>query len=288
MARLPATVLIVDDQDTVLLRLGEQLEARAITVVSAKSTGEALQAVRLGHVDVALIDWRLGGQDDGIALGRYLLRDYRIPFVLFSGYLNTEITGWAYKHGAADVIDKPIHMERLLAALELALCQGRRGDQGHRDDDGSHWGANSISQRWAAMVLRACRTNKDPAREADVAGAAGVSTSVFRRECRGCQVGALATRDLVRFLRANSRSQEDGSTLRSHLATCDPRTRARLFARAGIHVDARFVPLRSFLLGQNFVPSSRECLQELAHLAANDPYFLTEPDGRHAQTARPK
>ena len=124
--------------------------------------------------------------------------------------------------------------------------------------------------------MSACHAVKDPKTELAVAIAGGMSTSVFRKVCSGCRVRGRDTRDLARFLRALSRSQEHGSTLQSHLSAVDPKTWAGLFAKAGLPIDSRFVSLRHFLLNQRFVPLTTQCFKELAHLAANDPLFFVE------------
>lgn len=271
------TVLVVDDEDSVRAGVSTLLQTFRMVAVTVRSTAEALHLASSTRIDVALIDWRLGGWDDGIALGRSLQRDQGIPFVLFSGYLDTESTGRAYKQGAADVLDKPIRPGRLLAAVRLALEHGPRTTSSTCKSCSTYLGCDSISQRWAKMALTACRAEMDPKTEPDVAHAAGVSTSVFRRDCQGCSVEPRAARDLVRLLRANSLAQQDGSTLRSHLATSDPRTCRRLFERAGLPIDSRFVPLSHFFPTQRLIPAGMECLRALTHLAANDHLFLVEP-----------
>jgi len=47
-----------------------------------------------------------------MALERMLQRDYSIPFVVFSGYLDIEAASHAYKLGAADVIEKQLQSRR--------------------------------------------------------------------------------------------------------------------------------------------------------------------------------
>jgi FixJ family two-component response regulator len=282
--QLGVTVLVMDDDSAVLRDVCALLATFRMAAVTSKSTVEAVRIVGLAKIDVALIDWRPGGQDDGIALGQSLRRNQGIPFVVFSGFLNTEVTGNAYKQGAADVIDKPVRPSRLLAALRLAL--GHRASATSRAVQlrSTHRGAHSISERWARVALRACSADKDPSTEAAVADAAGVSTSVYRRDCSECGADAFAARDLIRLLRANSLAQQDGSTLRSHLCTSDPRTAKRLFERAGLPMDSKFIPLRQFFLLQSLVPSASECLRALAHLAANDHLFFVEPDDEKTGT----
>lgn len=272
----PITVLVVDDEEPVLAHARQLLESLRLTVCTARSTAEALQVVASGTIDLALVDWRLKARDDGLALGRLLCRDHGVPFVLFSGYLDTDATGSAYKLGAADVVDKPLRKARLATAVELALRRRPRSAASHDVPLVVPCGSDSVSERWAHLVLEACRALKDPSTEPAAAKAAGVSAGVFRETCRACGVGARQTRDLIRFMRAISRSQENATPLRIHLAIADPRTRARLFERAGLAVDSRSFDLHGFIMNQRFIPLATPCLQALAHQAANDPLFFAE------------
>lgn len=285
--RRSTTVLVVDDSNSDLRKAGKLLETFRMIVLTAGSTTEAFQAAGSTRIDVAVVDWLLGDHDDGIALGQSLRRDYGIPFILFSRYLDTEATGRAYKLGAADVLDKPIRPGRLLAAVRLAL--------GHRQHLPSTIegrsigrGADSVSMRLAMISLKACHSERDPRTEPDVAAAAGISTSVYQRDCHECGVKPSALRDLVRLLWANAMAGRDGSTLRSHLGTCDPRTCRRLFERAGVPIDSRTIAPREFFVVQRLVPSDNECLRDLAHLVANDPLFFVdfESDEQSRQTKR--
>lgn len=123
--------------------------------------------------------------------------------MLFSGYLEIDSTGHAYRAGASDVIAKPIRPGRLLAAVRLALGRRKRASSRTIDERPVHRGADSISKRWARMALLACHAEDDPKTEPDVADAAAVSTSVFRRDCHECNVEPIDARDLIRLLRAN-------------------------------------------------------------------------------------
>jgi two-component system, response regulator PdtaR len=272
------SVLVVDDDESVLIEVCKLLETFRMASATASSTADALRIAASMRIDVALIDWRLSAEDDGIVLGRSLWRNHSIPFVLFSGFLDTETTGTAYKRGAADVIDKPIRRGRLLAAVRLALGHRHRTPSKGSERHSSHTGSDSISRRWAKMVVRACHSDDDPKTEPDVAKAGNVSTSVYRRDCDECGIEPRDGRDFIRLLRANGLAQRKGSTLRSQLGTLDPRTVRRLFERAGLPIDSRFIPLRKFFVTQRLIPTTKECLRELAHMAANDPLFFVEPE----------
>lgn len=274
LAAQPLTVLVVDDEKHVLTSARRLLQAFQLAVVVAESTAEALHLVHASKIDVALIDWRLGGSEDGLALGRCLTRDRGIPFVLFSGYMTTESTAQAIRQGAVDVVDKPLSSDRLLAALQFAISH--RGTEHFAASLSLNYGSDPVSRRWADLALRACRALKDPNTELAVASASAVSTSVFRKICAACSVSGRDSRDLIRFLRAEALSKEDGSMLRTHLSASDPRTLAALFARASLPIEIRFVPFKDFMLNQRFIWREAECFRVLTHLAANDPLFFAE------------
>lgn len=271
MERLP-TVLIVDDEASVLSHARQLLASAKMDILTAGSTGEALRLMGTTRVDAALIDWRLANNEDGLALGRILFRDRGVPFVLFSGYLDTEVVRHAFRQGAADVLEKPLRAEPLVSALEVAFSRQTPAYVPLSEPTGSE----STIEHWAQIVLKAVRSTSDPKTEAAIAKAAAQSESVFRQTCVDCHVTGRDTRDLVRFLRAISLSMEDGSYVGSHLSIRDPRTRMRLFRRAGLRLDARNVDLKAFLMGQQSVPTTNECLRALSHRAANDPLFFAQ------------
>ena len=73
------TVLIIDDEEVVLTSTQKVVEAFGMHALAAGSTAEALRIVGKTQIDVVLVDWRLGGQEDGMALGRSLWRDWNVP-----------------------------------------------------------------------------------------------------------------------------------------------------------------------------------------------------------------
>jgi DNA-binding response OmpR family regulator len=280
--RRSTTVLVVDNERYVLDEVRALLESHGMEVLTAASGREAFDRLRSLSVDVALVDWQLE-DEDGIALGRSLQRERGIPFVVFSGFLTTDATGYGYQQGAADVIDKPIRPGRLLSAVECAARRPRRRVTDELPVVDIRTASDSISDRWARVVLQAIYVSRDPHKEQAVAEASHMSESAFHKVCDAVDVSAKATRDLARMLRANVRAQ-NGSRLRDHLSTLDNRTRMRLFEEAGIPVNSGEVPFHTFFFGQRFVSPAKECLQRLMHMAANSPLFFIglEPDTSRA------
>lgn len=101
-----------------------------------------------------------------------------------------------------------------------------------------------------------------------------MSEGMIDETCRLCGVSALDSKDLARILRAIARSRQTEGPWSIHLAVADGRTLKGLCGRAGLASHARQVSLREFLANQKLIPTSKPCLRELCHLAANSPLFF--------------
>ena len=128
--------------------------------------------------------------------------------------------------------------------------------------------------RWARFVLKACAAKDDPRRVQDWANAVGTSVGMIDETCRLCGVMSRDSRDLARTLRAVQQARSTKAAVWTHLAMSDERTINALLLRAGLTRSTRTVDLRDLFLKQTFVPPSKLCLRELAHLAANSPLFF--------------
>lgn len=268
---------MVDDEPAVLsavsVRLA-QLGWRSLVVTSAS---QALRAAKNPCLDVALVDYRLGDREDGIRLGRIMRRRWGVPFVLFSGYLNTQVVVAAMRSGAVDVIEKPVDEGRLKAALARWRVQSGLPVADSGSAEAGRLAVNElhpVTIRWARMILKACQASDDPRTVALWATTIGTSQSTIDEICRLCSVRAQDSRDVARFLRAIALSKSTATPLFTHLAVADERTLKNLFRRAGLPRNAREAQLHEFFKSQIFIPTSKLCLRELAHLAANSPSFF--------------
>jgi FixJ family two-component response regulator len=268
-------LLLVDDEVSVLTEMRLWLEGAGWTVTCARSADEALNVARTFLFAAAVLDYRLHSRDEGIRLGRILRRDFGVPFLLISGYLDTSVVVDAMKSGALDVVDKPLTRNRFLAVLEQAISGDRMVDLEPRSNQSErvHAELAVVTARWARMVLGACDSPDDPRTVPLWGHVIGASAGTIEATCRLCEVKAHDARDLGRVLRALSRSRYGTIPCRCHFNIADDRTLRHLFERAGLRWDATTVPLRTFLLRQQFVEVSRPCLHELAHLAANSQFF---------------
>ena len=123
-----ATILVVDDELGIRDLLFEILDDEGHNVVLAENAGQARDARARGRPDLVLLDiWM--PDSDGVTLlkewaGAGLLN---MPVIMMSGHATIETAVEATRIGAFSFLEKPITLQKLLAAVELGLNKGLQG-----------------------------------------------------------------------------------------------------------------------------------------------------------------
>ena len=126
-------VLVVDDEPDFLKLIKRRLTKRNLDVDTALSGEEALEFLRGGTVDVAILDVRMPGLDGIETLKeiRKRFRDTAVIMLTGHGSMQSGIEG--ISHGAYDYILKPFSiddlLERIRAAFEHAQLRRKDGDR---------------------------------------------------------------------------------------------------------------------------------------------------------------
>lgn len=275
------TILVVDNDPQFLARMRDGFEHQGFRVICSETRKGALAKAASAVIDIALLDHRLRGRENGLALGMQLRNEHGIPFVLVSGFLNTKVTVQAVQVGAADVLDKPIAAEAAVTAIRRVLAGDRAPLPAPWLDDLEEIGSfdeELPDERLARLVLRACAATRDPYTLSRLARAAAISTSAFRAACELCIVQPHSVRDLGRVLRAIALSLRDSSPIISHFSARDPRTALDLLRRAGLDSTTRHIELHAFLQGQRLVEVPSEFVRALGHLASHSPLFFPQDE----------
>jgi DNA-binding NtrC family response regulator len=113
------TVLLVDDDPSVLFTLSEALDGRGHSLISAGSGEEAL--TQLEAADVVVTDLAMPGMDGLALLSRVRAFDPDIPVVLITAHGSERIAVSAMKSGAYDYIAKPFGVDEVRLAVARAL-----------------------------------------------------------------------------------------------------------------------------------------------------------------------
>lgn len=111
------SLLIVDDDQPLCLRLGRAMEKRGFQFVGACSVAEAMDAIHAHPPAYAVIDMRL---EDGNGLSIVpVLREARpeCRIVMLTSYGNIVTAVTAVKAGAIDYLQKPADADQVSAAL---------------------------------------------------------------------------------------------------------------------------------------------------------------------------
>jgi len=116
-------ILVVDDEPEVTTCLSEVISSERYACTSARSGPEAVDLLRQRPFDVVLADMLMPGMD-----GLELLQEARRVHpesrgILMSGRMTSGMAKSAMRHGAFDVIAKPVDVDRMRALIAEA-CQG--------------------------------------------------------------------------------------------------------------------------------------------------------------------
>ena len=116
------TILLVEDEELVRNYLRDFLRKNAWTVSAVSSGNEALARLAEFEFDIILCDLDLGRGPNGLdVLSRMPTRNEKTPFVILTAHGSTGRCREAFLRGAMDFLEKPVHREALLAALDHAI-----------------------------------------------------------------------------------------------------------------------------------------------------------------------
>jgi two-component system, NtrC family, response regulator HydG len=120
-SRPAPTILVVDDEASIVDALAKVLEKEELTVVAAKNGHEALEILRHRRIDVMVTDLRMPGMggDDLLKAAKAIVPDVEV--IVMTAYGTVETAVEAMKRGAYDFIPKPLKRATVLAAVRKAL-----------------------------------------------------------------------------------------------------------------------------------------------------------------------
>ncbi|NOY65222.1 MAG: response regulator [Nitrospirae bacterium] len=122
------TVLIVDDNETVLLALEFNLQSSGYRVLKASEGKQALQIALSEHPDVIVSDIAMP-EMDGIELCRRLRENpefSEMPFIFLTAHGEPEERVRGLKTGADDYVVKPFDIEELITRIDILYEKVRK------------------------------------------------------------------------------------------------------------------------------------------------------------------
>lgn len=117
----PATILVVDDEAAI--RELCQSALRNYRVLTAGSSEEAIRIYELETIDLVLTDVLMPGGNGLQLLSHLKDRDPQATIIVMTGVADKHVILSALKAGAADFINKPLHLLQLTTAVERTLAR---------------------------------------------------------------------------------------------------------------------------------------------------------------------
>src|ERR1700733_3102696 len=120
------TVLLVDEDNTVLLGTGVRLKSMGYIIYTAKDAVSAISAVRKCAPDVVVLDISLPAGDGFLVADRLqtLVGSVATPIIFMTASENPALRERAMKLGAVGFLKKPFDATSLADAIEMALSPG--------------------------------------------------------------------------------------------------------------------------------------------------------------------
>ncbi len=115
------SILIVDDEPSILQSLGGLLSDEGFNVITANNGYEALKVIDAESPDLVLLDIWMPGLD-GIDTLQEIKKDHPfIQVIIITGHGTIETAVKATKLGAYDLIEKPLSIDKVIVAINNAL-----------------------------------------------------------------------------------------------------------------------------------------------------------------------
>src|SRR5687768_5980503 len=152
-------VLLVDDEPSIRLTMGEFLKRAGYSVVTAADY-ETAAAVKPADLDVAVIDINLTGKNGIQLLQKIAGAETYVPVIMITGEPNLSVIPEIVRAGAYDFIAKPIVKDVLLSAVGRAAEKKRLTDEKRRLEQEIKRYAEELEMRVAERTAELVETHK--------------------------------------------------------------------------------------------------------------------------------
>ena len=116
----PATVLVIEDEETLLFTLAHNLKREGYHVLTAARGDDGLKLARESNPDLIVLDVMLPGVD-GMQVCRLLRRDMAVPIIMLTALGGESDRVAGLDVGADDYLAKPFGVRELMARIRALL-----------------------------------------------------------------------------------------------------------------------------------------------------------------------
>ncbi len=162
MTVVRGSILLVDDEEKILKRLGRALKEDGHDVVLAANAREGMRGMAERHFDLVVVDNLMPGMS-GLDMVREVMASSteaeRPQLVLMTAHGSTQIVRDAFKLGVEDFLEKPFEVDELLALARRSVRSHRLRTEkqyliSERDADFNHYGIVGRSRVMQEVLQR--------------------------------------------------------------------------------------------------------------------------------------
>ena len=207
-------ILIVDDDDAMRDALVEQLALHEeFEAVAAESGTKGVQAAKVGHVDLVIMDVGLPDVDGREAVRILRKNGFKAPIIMLTGHDTDSDTILGLEAGANDYVAKPFRFAVLLARIRAQLRQ-------HEASEDAVFNIGPYTFRPSSKLLVNPKGNKVRLTEKETAilrylyraGQRPVSREVLLQEVWGYNSGVTTHTLETHIYRLRQKVERDAST----------------------------------------------------------------------------
>jgi CheY-like chemotaxis protein len=118
----PLNIYYIEDDEQLADLLDARLKNLGYLVCGHSDNAcDAIEGIKAGKPDIALVDIELHGRMEGLAIGDYLFSNTDIPFVYMTGHDDVKILEQARRTVPDGYLLKPFDDRQLKVAVEMSL-----------------------------------------------------------------------------------------------------------------------------------------------------------------------
>lgn len=115
-------VLIVEDEPLIAEDISSNLNAIDYKVAGiAYSSEKAIELLKTGSIDIAILDINIKGDKNGIELAEIINQNHKIPFIYLTSYADKATVDKAKQTMPYGYLLKPFREKDLFSSIEMAL-----------------------------------------------------------------------------------------------------------------------------------------------------------------------
>ena len=121
-----ASILVIDDEETIRLLFKETLEELGHGVIAVEIAAEGLELVKQQDFDLVFLDLKMPGMLGDELFGRIKAIKPRLPVTIITGYPDSGMMAWALAQGPFGVMSKPFGESDIVDAVANFLSITKR------------------------------------------------------------------------------------------------------------------------------------------------------------------